>query len=83
MHDEKPQSGSQSAWGDRIRALRNVPAVLRILWESGRAVVTWGLIFRVVVPALGLLIAIVAAKIVTGVDRALRHQTQFPYSGFS
>ncbi len=79
MHDEKPQSGSQSAWGDRIRALRNVPAVLRILWESGRAVVTWGLIFRVVVPALGLLIAIVAAKIVTGVDRALRHQTQFPY----
>lgn len=79
MQDEKPQSASDSAWGDRVRALRNVPAVLRIVWESGRSVVTWGLILRVVVPALGLLIAIVAAKIVTGVARALQHQSQFPY----
>jgi ATP-binding cassette, subfamily B, bacterial len=76
---KNPQSGSHKAWADRIHALRNVPAVLRILWESGRSVVTWGLILRVVVPALSLLIAIVAAKIVTGVARALQHQPQFSY----
>jgi ATP-binding cassette subfamily B protein len=77
--NDNTQSGSQSAWGDRIRALRNVPAVLRIVWDSGRSVVTWGLILRVIVPVLGLFIGIVAAKIITGVARALHHQPQFHY----
>jgi ATP-binding cassette, subfamily B, bacterial len=36
-----------SAWQERLSALRNVPAVLRIVWESARTVVTLGLIFRV------------------------------------
>ena len=76
---KNPQSSSHNAWGDRIRALRNVPAVLRIVWDSGRSVVTWGLVLRVVVPLLGLLIGIVAAKIITGVARALQHQPQFPH----
>ena len=76
---KNPQSSSHNAWGDRIRALRNVPAVLRIVWDSGRSVVTWGLVLRVIVPLLGLLIGIVAAKIITGVARALQHQPQFPH----
>ena len=75
--NESGQSGAHNAWGDRIRALRNVPAVLRIVWDSGRSVVTWGLILRVIVPLLGLLIGIVGAKIITGVARALQHQPQF------
>jgi ATP-binding cassette, subfamily B, bacterial len=73
------KSGSQSAWGDRIRALRNVPLVLKILWEAGRSVVVWGLILRVIVPVLQLGIGIVAARIVTGVANALTHQPQFPH----
>ncbi|MGB7136451.1 MAG: ABC transporter ATP-binding protein [Acidobacteriaceae bacterium] len=72
-------SGSQNAWGDRIHALRNVPLVLKILWEAGRSVVTWGLILRVIVPVLQLGIGIVAARIVTGVANALTHQPQFPH----
>jgi ATP-binding cassette subfamily B protein len=74
-----PQPGTHNAWGDRIRALRNVPAVLRIMWESGRSVVAWGLVLRIIVPALGLFIAMIAAKIITGVARALQHQRQFPH----
>ncbi|HUY80248.1 MAG TPA: ABC transporter ATP-binding protein [Acidobacteriaceae bacterium] len=76
---ETSPSKPHQAWGDRIRALRNVPAVLRIVWEAGKSIVVWGLILRVVVPLLGLGIGIVAAKIVTGVARALEHQPQFPY----
>jgi ATP-binding cassette, subfamily B, bacterial len=76
---ENHPSGAHNAWGDRIRALRNVPAVLRIVWTSGRSVVTLGLILRVIVPLLGLMIGIVAAKIITGVARALQHQPQFTY----
>ena len=35
-------------WRERFAALRNVPAVLRFVWESGRTVVVLGLIFRVI-----------------------------------
>jgi ATP-binding cassette subfamily B protein len=42
-------------------------------------VVTWGLILRIVVPVLGLLTGVVAARIITGVARALQHQSQLPH----
>lgn len=64
----------QSAWGDRIRALRNLPAALRILWESGPAVVTWGLMLSVVVAAMPWSIGWVASRIINGVDAVLHHQ---------
>jgi ATP-binding cassette subfamily B protein len=76
---ENESTSSHSAWGDRIRALKNVPAVLRIVWESGKSVVVWGLVLRVVVPVLGLFIGIVAARIVTGVADALQHKPQIPH----
>ncbi|MGB9236963.1 MAG: ABC transporter ATP-binding protein [Terriglobales bacterium] len=43
-------SGQPQAWGgwrERLSALRNAPAVLRFVWESGRAVVVLGLLARV------------------------------------
>src|SRR5271169_764054 len=36
-----------SDWQKRLSALRNVPVVLRIVWESGGSVVAFNLIFRV------------------------------------
>lgn len=38
----------RGGWRERVAALRNVPAVLRFVWESGRAVVVLGLISRVI-----------------------------------
>jgi ATP-binding cassette subfamily B protein len=35
-----------TGWHERLAALRNVPLVLRIVWESGGTVVAFGLIFR-------------------------------------
>ena len=37
-----------NGWRERVTALRNVPAVLRFVWESGRTVVVLGLIARVI-----------------------------------
>ncbi len=37
-----------SGWRDRLSALRNVPTVLKFVWESGRAVVILGLVSRIV-----------------------------------
>jgi len=56
------------AWGDRLRALRNLPPLLRILWDSGPSVVTWGIVLRLVVAALPLGIASVAAWIINGIQ---------------
>ena len=38
----------KGSWRERFSALRNLPAVLRFVWESGRAVVVLGLVARVI-----------------------------------
>src|SRR6204780_3385498 len=35
-------------WRERLAALRNVPPVLRIVWQSGPVVVSLGLVFRLI-----------------------------------
>ncbi len=41
-----------SGWQERLSALRNVPPVLKIVWESGPGVVTLGLVTRLIVSVL-------------------------------
>ncbi len=48
MTEEQNQVPS-SPWRERLQALKNVPPVLRIVWQSGRSVVALGLIYRVFV----------------------------------
>ena len=68
-----------SAWGDRVRALRNLPPLLRILWKSGPLVVTWGVLLRIIVAFAPLGIAAVAAWIVNGVQGRMMGQELRPY----
>jgi ATP-binding cassette, subfamily B, bacterial len=63
---------AESPWRDRLRALRNMPPVLLILWESGRGVVSWGLGLRVIVAILPFGIAKVAQYIITDIAGVLR-----------
>src|ERR1700724_219183 len=37
-----------SGWQERLSALRNVPPVLKIVWQSGPGVVTFGVVARVI-----------------------------------
>jgi ATP-binding cassette, subfamily B, bacterial len=37
----------QEAWAKRLNALRNLPSVMGIVWQSGPSVVLWGLILRI------------------------------------
>ena len=78
MTEAIPQS-SRSAWRERVQALKNVPPVLGILWESGPQVVTWGIILRVIVAALPSAIAIVAAWILYGVQLSFSHKGLRPH----
>jgi len=43
--ESSPEFGN--AWNERLRALRNIPPVLRIVWESGPSAVLWGCVLRV------------------------------------
>jgi ATP-binding cassette, subfamily B, bacterial len=73
MTEASPQS-ARSAWRERVQALKNVPPVLGILWQSGPAVVVWGLLLRILVAALPAAIAGVAALILNGVQHYFSHQ---------
>lgn len=67
MSESRSSAKAVSPWVERLRALRNVPPVLRILWDSGPWVVTWGLILRLVVAVIPFAIAYVAKFIINGI----------------
>ena len=71
--------GAASPWRDRLRALRNMPPVLRILWESSKGAVTWGILLRLVVATLPFLIAKVAQYIINGIADVLRGRPLSPH----
>jgi ATP-binding cassette subfamily B protein len=78
MTEASPQS-ARSAWRERVQALKNVPPVLGILWQSGPAVVVWGLLLRILVAALPAAIAGIAALILNGVQHYFSHQGVPPH----
>jgi ATP-binding cassette subfamily B protein len=66
------------AWQERLSALRNVPAVLRIVWDSGRTVVTLGLLFRVVASFLPIALLWVTKLIIDGIVRSVTTHQAVP-----
>ena len=63
------------AWHDRLTALRNIPPVLRIVWESGRLVVVAGLVARMLVAVIPVGVLKIASMIVDAVNAiAVKHQ---------
>jgi len=53
----------KEAWTKRLAALRDVPAIIAIVWESGPSVVSWGLFLRVLT-ALSPLALLAVARII-------------------
>src|SRR5580658_8136328 len=69
--DNPPKPGN--AWAERVRALKNVPPVLRFVWESGPSVVFWNLAIRIIVAFLPVGIGIVGRFIIDGVNQIRLH----------
>jgi ATP-binding cassette subfamily B protein len=63
-----------SAWVDRIRALKNIPPVLRLVWDSGPKVVFWNITIRILVAFVPVGIGIVGRFIIDGVNQLRIHQ---------
>ncbi len=72
--DPPVQDSSGNAWGDRLRALKNVPPVLHFVWESGPAVVFWNITIRILVAFLPVGIGIIGRYIIDGVIQFRSHQ---------
>jgi len=68
------------SWRERLTALRNLPPVLKIVWESGRLVVTLGILFRVFVALLPLALAWVTKLIVDGIVNVVKYHHPVPNS---
>jgi ATP-binding cassette subfamily B protein len=72
-------SGFRSGWQERLAALRNVPPVLKIVWESGPVVVALGLIFRLIVAVLPVALLWITKIIIDAIVHAVSsHQPVSP-----
>jgi ATP-binding cassette subfamily B protein len=63
-----------TSWRERLTALRNVPPVLKIVWQSGPGVVLFGILARVLAAVLPLGLTYVAKLIIDIVANAIRTQ---------
>jgi ATP-binding cassette, subfamily B, bacterial len=78
LNETDEQVKQVSPWRERVRALRNMPPVLGILWDSGPSVVTWGLVLRVVIAVLPFAIAKVAALIIQDIAGRVMSRAALP-----
>ena len=69
-----PQQPFLTAWKERLRALKNVPPVLRIVWESGPSIVTLGLVVRAAVSLIPVSTAWVTKLIIDLINRIVQHK---------
>lgn len=67
-----------TSWQERLTALRNVPPVLRIVWESGPLVVTLGLIFRLVTSLIPIAALWITKLIIDGIVHAIASHESVP-----
>ena len=65
--------GFRSAWQERLAALRNVPPVLRMVWESGPSVVVFGILFRLIGSVLPIALLWITKLIIDGIVAAVSH----------
>src|ERR1700689_2636218 len=66
-------------WRDRLTALRNVPPVLKIVWESGPGVVTFGIISRVFAALLPVALIWVTKLIIDGIVHSVSSHHPIPH----
>ena len=68
-----------NGWAERLSAMRNIPPVLGIVWQSGRAVVSFGLILRLLVSLLPIGLLWITKLIIDGIVQAVSlHQPVQP-----
>jgi ATP-binding cassette, subfamily B, bacterial len=63
----------QDAWGKRLQALRNIPPIIKIFWQSGPSVVAIGLVLRVLVAVIPVGLLAVTRLIINSIVDHISH----------
>ncbi len=63
----KQKESFWTAWDERLAALRQIPPVLKIVWESGPAVVAWSVFVRIIVALLPIGLLAVSKRIIDNI----------------
>jgi ATP-binding cassette, subfamily B, bacterial len=75
MSQNSSAQAQSRTWKGRLKALRNVPPVLRMVWESGRGVVVSGFVLRGVAAVVPVALLAITRRIIDAVvAHAARHQ---------
>ena len=77
LTDAAPPQDFFAAWQKRLKALRNVPPLLRMIWQSGPTVVTANVLLRIVAAVIPLAILAVTRLIINEVEAISTHQRSF------
>jgi ATP-binding cassette subfamily B protein len=72
-------SSHQAAWRDRLAALRNIPPVLKLVWDAAPRVVAGGLALRVASALIPLAVLEVSKRIIDLVVAAVKHPGPVPH----
>jgi ATP-binding cassette subfamily B protein len=67
-----------SSWQERLSALRNVPPVLKIVWQSGPGVVTFGIAARIIAALLPIALTYIPKLIIDILVRHLQTHAAVP-----
>ncbi len=70
----------RSGWQERLSALRNIPPVLKIVWESGSTVVSLGLFFRLISSLLPIAVLWITKLIIDSIVRIVSGHQAVPRS---
>ena len=73
-----PDTSQKTVWRDRLRALRNIPPVLRLVWDAAPAVVASGLALRVISALIPLAALAVSKWIIDLVVAIVKHPGPLP-----
>jgi ATP-binding cassette, subfamily B, bacterial len=79
MHGMRPAvSPSKTTWNKRLAALRNVPPVLRLVWDAAPGVVAGGIALRLVSALIPLAVLSISKLIIDLVVDAVKHPGPIP-----
>jgi ATP-binding cassette, subfamily B, bacterial len=67
-----------TAWNERLAALRQVPPVLKIVWQSGPSAVVMGVVVRVISSLLPIGLLAVSKLIIDNIVQVVAHHTPVP-----
>ena len=76
--EAKPNKSYGDTWRSRLVAMRNIPPVMRMVWECGPKTVVWSMLLRASLALLPVAVLSVSRWLIQAVDTAITKHTGLP-----